>query len=105
VTSGWPQPATIVVGAGTVPAMPQDDLAMSSEPHEPITDLDRKIGRRIAIFRKKTGLTRAELAEQIDSTEAEVAWETGNAVVYATDIIMVCRVLDIEADLLLSKLQ
>lgn len=56
---------------------------MSGEPHEPVTDLDRKIGRRIALCRKEAGLTRAEFAEQIDSTEAEIeAWETGNAVVY-----------------------
>ena len=78
---------------------------MSDQPHEPVTDLDRKIGRRIAICREETGLTRAELAEQIDSTEAEIeAWETGSAVAYATDVIRVCRALDIEPDLLLSKL-
>ena len=38
---------------------------MTDEPLEPPTDLDRRIGRRIAFFREEAGLTRAELAEQL----------------------------------------
>jgi DNA-binding XRE family transcriptional regulator len=49
--------------------------------------MGNRIGRRIAFFREEAELTRAELAEQIDSSEAEVeAWETGSAVVYPPHI-------------------
>ena len=78
---------------------------MSDEPVDQPTDLDRRIGRRIWFFREEAGLTRAELAEQIDTTEAEIeAWETAKVVIYASDIVALCHALDIEPnDLLMTK--
>jgi transcriptional regulator with XRE-family HTH domain len=79
---------------------------MSDEPQELPTDFDRRIGRRIAFYREEAGLTRAELAEQLGTTEDEVeAWETAKVVTYAGDIVALCRALDIEPDLLMSKLR
>lgn len=76
------------------------------EPEERPTDFDRKVGRRIAFYREEAGLTRAQLAEQIGATEAEIeAWEAGKAVFYAADIVDLCRALDIDPDLLMSKLR
>jgi transcriptional regulator with XRE-family HTH domain len=79
---------------------------MTDEPEERPTDLDRRVGRRIAFFREEADLTRAELAEQLGITEDEVeAWETAKGVIYASDIVSLCHALDIEPnDLLLSKL-
>jgi transcriptional regulator with XRE-family HTH domain len=80
---------------------------MTDEPLGRPTDADRRIGRRITFFREEAGLTRVELAEQVGTTEDEVeAWETAKVVTSVSDLIKLCRALDIEPnDLLKSKLQ
>ena len=73
------------------------------EPVEPITDVEREVGHRLQALRIARGLSRAELASRLDTTEAEViAWETATEVIYVDELTDICTVLQITPDTLLG---
>ena len=48
---------------------------------ENVNEINRKIGKNLACYRKAVGLTQAELAEKINYSDKSVSkWESGNGV-------------------------
>ena len=62
-----------------------------------------KIGKFIAVCRKKENLTQAQLAEKLSITDRAVSkWETGKAMPDSSIMLELCRVLKITVNDLLS---
>lgn len=64
----------------------------------------RKIGNKLLIFRKKAGLTQAEVAEEAglsDRTYAEI--ERGTVNMRIETILRICSVLHITPDMILTE--
>jgi transcriptional regulator with XRE-family HTH domain len=70
--------------------------------HEPLelpTEIDRKFGMRLAAVREAAGVSRFDLAVEINVDESEVeAWELGLIVIYIDELIAVCNVLNVTPD-------
>ncbi|MET3995063.1 transcriptional regulator with XRE-family HTH domain [Bradyrhizobium sp. S3.9.2] len=78
-------------------------MRQQHEPVEPITDVARGIAQRLQAFRIARGLSRAELADLIDTTEAEIiAWETPTEVIYTDEAVTICKALRIDPHELLG---
>lgn len=61
------------------------------------------IGKFIAICRKEKGLTQKQLAENLNITDRAVSkWETGKSIPDAAIMLDLCKILDINANELLS---
>ncbi len=64
----------------------------------------RKIGNKLLVFRKKAGLTQAEVAEEAglsDRTYAEI--ERGTVNMRIETILRICNVLHITPDMILTE--
>ncbi|MCR5205543.1 MAG: helix-turn-helix domain-containing protein [Lachnospiraceae bacterium] len=63
----------------------------------------KNLGINIATYRKKSGITQEQLAEQLDvSVSAVSQWETGKTLPDIAAIPVLCHVLDISSDILLG---
>lgn len=62
-----------------------------------------RIGKNIALFRKKRGLTQAGLAERINYSDKAISkWERGESVPDVVTLVTLARQLDVTVDMLLS---
>lgn len=65
--------------------------------------LKRQIGKNIALFRKKLGLTQAGLAEKINYSDKAISkWERGESVPDVLTMVALAEVLGVTVDVLLS---
>ena len=62
-----------------------------------------KIGQFIATCRKDAGLTQSELAEQLNITNRAVSkWENGKSLPDASNMLEICKILNISVNELLT---